>query len=57
MNAYKKISVPVEGYTYARKTMFQCSFVHPDGVACMESFPKSTSLVVHYQRHIDLKPF
>ena len=37
-NAYQKISVPVEGYTYTCKTMFQCNFVHPDGVACHKTF-------------------
>ena len=46
-NAYQKILVPVEG-TDTCKTMFQCNFVHRDGVACLKSFPKSTSLVVHY---------
>ena len=55
-NAYQRIRVPVEG-TGTYKTMFQCNFVDPDGVACPKSFPTSTSLVVHYQRHIDLKPF
>ena len=57
INAYQKIWVPVEGYTYTRKMMFQCNFVHPDGVACQKTFQQSTSLIVHYQRHIDLRPF
>ena len=56
-NAYQKISVPVEGTAETRQTMFQCNYVHTDGAACKKAFPKSTSLIVHYQQHIDLKPF
>ena len=56
MGAFRKISVPVEG-SDACETQFQCTFAHPDGAACHKAYAKSTSLIFHYQRHIDLKPF
>ena len=55
-DAVEKISVLVEGRGI-RTTHYRCTFVHPNGAACNATFPKSTSLVVHYQQHIGLKPF
>ena len=54
--AFQKISVPVEGKSICT-THYRCAFVHPDGATCNATFPKSTSLIVHYQQHIALKPF
>lgn len=59
-NAYDKFQV------YCREkdrseTHFRCKYVQdeqqPDGEPCNKEFSKSTSLIVHYQRHINLRPF
>ena len=57
-NAFQKISVvPIEGSGVVNRTHYRCAYVTPTGDACNATFPKSTSLIVHYQRHIDMKPF
>lgn len=55
--AYEKFQVQNE-VTGRVQTHFRCLFLDTDtGKLCGRSYPKSTSLIVHYQRHIDLKPF
>ena len=59
-NSYKKLNMYNE-MTYQWETHFQCLYAEREGRGdaqiCGKSFSKSTSLIVHYQRHINLKPF
>ena len=57
--AYRKLRV-YDTATENYDTHFQCLFkVHGEGdnEACNKVFVKSTSLIVHYQRHVNLRPF
>ena len=55
-NAYRRIRVEDEG-TGISTTNFECKFVGSDGTSCHKAYDKSTNLIVHYQRHINLRPF
>lgn len=60
-DAYEKLQV----YSREKKcieTHFRCKYVSSasrggPGKACGRQFVKSTSLIVHFQRHINLRPF
>ena len=58
-HAYRKLRVPVtdENRDEACETNFQCLYRDSEGTVCHKTFVKSTSLIVHYQRHINLRPF
>ena len=58
-NSYRKLRVLVadENRDEAYETHFQCLFHDSQGSPCHKTFVKSTSLIVHYQRHINLRPF
>ena len=58
VSAYEKVfeEVDIDG-EQRRITHYKCLFVDGQGRQCDKSFVKSTSLIVHYQRHIDLRPF